>query len=180
MNTHTDFPGTGPRRRRSRGPVKALTAGAVGAAVAAGGAYATGLGPFGDESGPDPEAVAQARAFLADWSAGHLPAAAARTTRPDRAEEVLRGFTAGLDIDKPKLAAGQPEETGDGTLTVPFTARMPVTGLGTWTYTAKLPLREQGDGAWKVDWKLSLATPVIVKYRDSRTDTRTELERWIR
>ena len=31
-----------------------------------------------------------------------------------------------------------------------------------------------------VDWKISLATPVIVKYRDSRTDTRTELERWIR
>ena len=26
----------------------------------------------------------------------------------------------------------------------------------------------------------SLATPVIVKYRDSRTDTRTELEAWIR
>jgi 2,3,4,5-tetrahydropyridine-2-carboxylate N-succinyltransferase len=30
------------------------------------------------------------------------------------------------------------------------------------------------------DWKLSLATPVIVKYRDDRTDTRTELEAWIR
>jgi 2,3,4,5-tetrahydropyridine-2-carboxylate N-succinyltransferase len=30
------------------------------------------------------------------------------------------------------------------------------------------------------EWKLSLATPVIVKYRDSRTDTRTELEAWIR
>jgi 2,3,4,5-tetrahydropyridine-2,6-dicarboxylate N-succinyltransferase len=29
-------------------------------------------------------------------------------------------------------------------------------------------------------WGLSLATPVIVKYRDSRTDTRTELERWVR
>jgi 2,3,4,5-tetrahydropyridine-2-carboxylate N-succinyltransferase len=29
-------------------------------------------------------------------------------------------------------------------------------------------------------WGLSLATPVIVKYRDSRTDTRTELETWIR
>jgi 2,3,4,5-tetrahydropyridine-2,6-dicarboxylate N-succinyltransferase len=29
-------------------------------------------------------------------------------------------------------------------------------------------------------WGLSLATPVIVKYRDARTDTRTELERWIR
>jgi 2,3,4,5-tetrahydropyridine-2-carboxylate N-succinyltransferase len=29
-------------------------------------------------------------------------------------------------------------------------------------------------------WGLALATPVIVKYRDSRTDTRTELEQWIR
>jgi 2,3,4,5-tetrahydropyridine-2-carboxylate N-succinyltransferase len=29
-------------------------------------------------------------------------------------------------------------------------------------------------------WGLSLATPVIVKYRDERTDTRTELEAWIR
>ena len=30
------------------------------------------------------------------------------------------------------------------------------------------------------EWGLALATPVIVKYRDSRTDTRTELEAWIR
>ena len=30
------------------------------------------------------------------------------------------------------------------------------------------------------DWGLSLATPIIVKYRDERTDARTELERWIR
>ncbi len=30
------------------------------------------------------------------------------------------------------------------------------------------------------EWGLSLATPVIVKYRDGRTDTRTELEAWIR
>ena len=30
------------------------------------------------------------------------------------------------------------------------------------------------------DWGISLATPVIVKYRDDRTDTRTELEAWIR
>ena len=34
-------------------------------------------------------------------------------------------------------------------------------------------------GAGK-DWGLSLATPVIVKYRDDKTDTETELERWIR
>jgi len=30
------------------------------------------------------------------------------------------------------------------------------------------------------EWGLSLSTPVIVKYRDTRTDTRTELEAWIR
>jgi 2,3,4,5-tetrahydropyridine-2-carboxylate N-succinyltransferase len=30
------------------------------------------------------------------------------------------------------------------------------------------------------DWGLSLATPVIVKYRDDRTDMRTGLESWIR
>lgn len=30
------------------------------------------------------------------------------------------------------------------------------------------------------EWGLSLATPVIVKYRDDRTDTRTELETWLR
>jgi 2,3,4,5-tetrahydropyridine-2-carboxylate N-succinyltransferase len=30
------------------------------------------------------------------------------------------------------------------------------------------------------DWGISLATPVIVKYRDDRTDARTELEAWIR
>jgi 2,3,4,5-tetrahydropyridine-2-carboxylate N-succinyltransferase len=29
-------------------------------------------------------------------------------------------------------------------------------------------------------WGLSLSTPVVVKYRDDRTDTRTELETWIR
>jgi 2,3,4,5-tetrahydropyridine-2-carboxylate N-succinyltransferase len=34
-------------------------------------------------------------------------------------------------------------------------------------------------GAGKA-WGLSLATPVIVKYRDDKTDERTELERWIR
>ena len=35
-------------------------------------------------------------------------------------------------------------------------------------------------GAAGKDWGLSLATPVIVKYRDDKTDARTELEKWIR
>jgi 2,3,4,5-tetrahydropyridine-2-carboxylate N-succinyltransferase len=31
-----------------------------------------------------------------------------------------------------------------------------------------------------LDWGLALSTPIIVKYRDDRTDTRTGLEAWIR
>ncbi|WP_437034295.1 penicillin-binding transpeptidase domain-containing protein [Streptomyces sp. enrichment culture] len=176
MDTHTHADPTpyGRPRRRPRRTAGALAAVAVVAAVAAGGAYAAGLGPFADEDGPDPEAVAEARAFLADWAAGRLPEAAARTTAPDRARQVLRSFTAGLDITGPKLVAEEPEETGEGTVTVPFTARMPVTGLGTWTYTSELPLREQNDGAWKVDWRLSLVHPRLGdghKFRLEREET---------
>ncbi|WP_145829143.1 penicillin-binding transpeptidase domain-containing protein [Streptomyces sp. T12] len=160
MHTFPDLPPSGSRRRPRRA-VRAVVAVTAVAAVAVGGAWAAGLGPFAGESGPDPDAVAEARAFLADWSAGRLPDAAARTTRPDRAEEVLRSFTDGLDIEKPVLTAGKPEEDeeADGhAVTVPFTARMPVTGLGTWTYAAELPLRERG-GEWKVDWRLSVVHP---------------------
>lgn len=39
--------------------------------------------------------------------------------------------------------------------------------------------RPIGSGAGK-DWGLSVATPIIVKYRDERTDARTALEGWIR
>ena len=30
------------------------------------------------------------------------------------------------------------------------------------------------------DWQLSVATPIIVKYRDEKTSARTALEEWIR
>jgi len=39
--------------------------------------------------------------------------------------------------------------------------------------------RQVSTGAGR-EWGLSLATPVIVKYRDDKTDARTELERWVR
>ncbi|MEV7795864.1 penicillin-binding transpeptidase domain-containing protein [Streptomyces sp. NPDC087512] len=171
----TQFP-TPAARRRPRGGVRAVAAVAVVLALAAVGSYAAGLGPFarGDD-GPDPAAMKQARAFLDDWAAGRLPSAAGRTTRPDTAQDVLRSFTAGLDIGKPGLTAkGEPEEAEDGTLTVPFTARMPISGLGTWTYESALPLREDGDGGWKVDWRLSLVHPRLSgteKFRLVREET---------
>ncbi|MEU9521747.1 penicillin-binding transpeptidase domain-containing protein [Streptomyces sp. NPDC048224] len=162
------------RRRPSRGPVAAAVGVAVVCAVAAGGAYAAGLGPF--KAGPeplDPAASAQARAFLADWSHGRYDQAAARTTSPARASEVLQSFTAGLDIDKPRLTAVAAERTRDDGVRVAFTARMPVTGLGTWTYTSHLPVREE-QGTWKVDWSLALVHPHLseqAKFRLEREDT---------
>ncbi|AXE87334.1 penicillin-binding transpeptidase domain-containing protein [Streptomyces sp. Go-475] len=176
MDTHADHTrvttgAPGPRRRAPR----AVIAGAVALAAVAGGAYAAGLGPFERDTGPDPAAGKQARAFLADWAAGRMPSAAGRTTSPGTAERVLDSFTAGLDIDEPQLTAGSAAEAGDGRVTVPFTARMPVTGLGTWTYKSELPLREQGDGTWKVDWTLSLVHPRLSdteKFRLDREETR--------
>ena len=59
-----------------------------------------------------------------------------------------------------KPASGQPLVVPEGAVVVPG-ARAVTVGAGK-------------------EWGLSLATPVIVKYRDDRTDTRTELEAWIR
>lgn len=151
---------TTTHRRGPRLPLRAVAAVTAVAAVATGGAYAVGLGPFArGADGPAPEAVAQARAFLADWAGGRLPSAAGRTNSPGQARDVLRSFTAGLDIGKPALTASQATRTSDGTISVPFTAKMPIAGLGTWTYASKLPLRRQDDGTWKVSWTLSLVHP---------------------
>lgn len=165
---------TTTRGRAARPALRAVTAVVVVCGVAAGGAYATGFGPFDRGSdAPDPAAAAQARAFLADWSGGRYDGAAARTTNPARAEEVLQSFTSGLDIEKPRLTTSGAESAEDDTVRVAFTAKMPVTGLGTWTYSSHVPLREQ-DGAWKVDWSLGLVHPHLsdqAKFRLEREDT---------
>ncbi|HYE86435.1 MAG TPA: 2,3,4,5-tetrahydropyridine-2,6-dicarboxylate N-succinyltransferase [Vicinamibacterales bacterium] len=59
-----------------------------------------------------------------------------------------------------KPAAGEPLVIPEGAVVVPGARAVSV-------------------GAGK-EWGLSLATPVIVKYRDDKTDARTELEQWIR
>jgi 2,3,4,5-tetrahydropyridine-2,6-dicarboxylate N-succinyltransferase len=76
---------------------------------------------------------------------------------------VLTGSTPLYDLPNGRIIvpeAGQPLVVPEGAVVVPG-ARAVTVGAGK-------------------DWGLSLATPVIVKYRDAKTDTRTELERWIR
>jgi 2,3,4,5-tetrahydropyridine-2-carboxylate N-succinyltransferase len=76
---------------------------------------------------------------------------------------VLTGSTPVYDLPNGRIIRpepGQPLVIPEGAVVVP----------GARTVTV---------GAGK-DWGLSLATPVIVNYRDDKTDTRTELEQWIR
>jgi 2,3,4,5-tetrahydropyridine-2,6-dicarboxylate N-succinyltransferase len=76
---------------------------------------------------------------------------------------VLTGSTPVYDLPQGKIIKpepGQPLVVPAGAVVVPG-ARAVTVGAGR-------------------EWALSLATPVIVKYRDDRTDTRTELEAWIR
>ena len=76
---------------------------------------------------------------------------------------VLTGSTPIYDLPNGRIIrpeAGQPLVIPEGAVVVPG-ARSVTVGAGK-------------------DWGLSLATPVIVKYRDDRTDTRTELVQWIR
>lgn len=76
---------------------------------------------------------------------------------------VLTGSTPIYDLVNKTIiapAAGQPVVVPPGAVVVPG---------------ARTVKREPGP-----EWGLSVATPVIVKYRDEKTDTRTELESWIR
>jgi 2,3,4,5-tetrahydropyridine-2-carboxylate N-succinyltransferase len=76
---------------------------------------------------------------------------------------VITGSTPVYDLPQERIIrpeAGMPLVIPEGAVVVPG-ARAVTVGAGR-------------------DWGLSLATPVIVKYRDEKTDARTELERWIR
>lgn len=76
---------------------------------------------------------------------------------------ILTGSTPLYDLPNSRSVRpepGQPLVVPEGAVVVPG-ARAVTAGVGR-------------------EWGLSLAAPVIVKYRDERTDTRTALEQWIR
>lgn len=76
---------------------------------------------------------------------------------------VLTGSTPVYDLSRGEIIeprAGEPLVIPEGAVVVPG-ARAVRKGKG-------------------LDWGLSLATPVIVKYRDDRTDAHTSLEAWLR
>ena len=100
---------------------------------------------------------------LIGGNTGVYEGAVVRTRAVIAAGTVLTGSTPIYDLPNGRIIKpeeGQPLVVPAGAVVVPGARQVTV-------------------GAGK-DWGLSLATPVIVKYRDARTDTRTELEQWIR
>jgi 2,3,4,5-tetrahydropyridine-2-carboxylate N-succinyltransferase len=100
---------------------------------------------------------------LIGGNTGIYEGAIVKTRAVIAAGTVLTGSTPVYDLVRGEIirpTADHPLVIPEGAVVVPG-ARAVTTGKG-------------------VEWGLSLATPVIVKYRDSRTDTRTELEAWIR
>jgi 2,3,4,5-tetrahydropyridine-2-carboxylate N-succinyltransferase len=100
---------------------------------------------------------------LVGGNTGLYEGAVIRTRAVIGAGTILTGSTPLYDLPNGRIIrpdAGVPLVVPEGAVVVPG-ARAVTAGAGR-------------------EWGLSLATPVIVKYRDERTDTRTGLEAWIR
>ncbi len=100
---------------------------------------------------------------LVGGNTGVYEGAVIKTRAVIAAGTVLTGSTPVYDLPRGTIItpeSGQPLVVPEGAVVVP--------GARAVTF-----------GAGRI-WGLALATPVIVKYRDDRTDTRTELEAWIR
>jgi 2,3,4,5-tetrahydropyridine-2-carboxylate N-succinyltransferase len=100
---------------------------------------------------------------LIGGNAGVYEGAVIKTRAVIAAGTIITGSTPVYDLPRERIlrpVAGEPLVVPEGAVVVPG---------------ARAVTAEAGR-----EWGLSLATPVIVKYRDSRTDTRTELEAWIR
>ncbi len=100
---------------------------------------------------------------LVGGSTGIYEGAVVKNRAVIAAGTVLTGSTPVYDLPRQRVitpGAGSPVVIPEGAVVVP----------GSRAVTA---------GAGR-DWGLALATPVIVKYRDDKTDARTELEAWLR
>ncbi|MGY1833500.1 penicillin-binding transpeptidase domain-containing protein [Blastococcus sp. SYSU DS0510] len=106
-------------------------------------------------SGSEDDVRAAAEAFLEDWTAGDLSAAAGATTDPAAATALLEQTAA--DLPGAALTAEIGEvAVGDGAATVGWTATWDLEAAPEWSYEGTLRLRE-GDDAWQV-----VAEPAVV------------------
>ena len=102
---------------------------------------------------------AAAQAFLADWAAGNVPAAAGATTDPGAATALLEQTAA--DLPGAALGAELGEVTvEDDAATVGWTATWDLAAAPEWSYEGTLRLRE-GEDTWKVVAEPALVHPQL-------------------
>ncbi|WP_241175839.1 penicillin-binding transpeptidase domain-containing protein [Modestobacter sp. KNN46-3] len=96
-----------------------------------------------------------AQAFLDDWAAGRVDAAADRTTDPAAAGALLEQTAADLPDATLSTELGE-VQAEDGAATVTWQATWDLTAAPDWTYDATLELQE-GEDSWEV-----VAEPAVV------------------
>jgi cell division protein FtsI/penicillin-binding protein 2 len=151
------------RCRRSGTPSRRIRAIAGSASIVL---ILTGCGLLGGGSDQD-EVTEAGAAFLADWADGRYAEAAARTTDPQQAEEVLREVQDGLRVAGRSLRPGALSGCKDNQPCVlAFDATLSLAALGEWSYAGALTLTENPDTSdparvWLVDWSPAVVHPKL-------------------
>ena len=91
-----------------------------------------------------------ANAYLSAWSRGDLSAASLKTSDPTSAMQTLSRLRADLRIDHVATHLGH-VSSQNGSTSADYTADVAIHGVGTWHYTATLPLEKSG-GHWRIHW----------------------------
>jgi cell division protein FtsI/penicillin-binding protein 2 len=142
------------RHTRPVPPARTITALALALGVLLGTA---GCGLFRD-AGPEDTAAA----FLAAWSAGDDPAAAALTDDPARAGELLGATRRALDPESVVATLGQVRTAAD-VATVAVDVTWHLGRQRTWQYLGELELRPAPDTeeGWRVHWAPTVVHPEL-------------------
>ncbi|QBJ89073.1 penicillin-binding protein [Streptomyces seoulensis] len=109
----------------------------------------------------DADAASRTRAFLADWSARHVDAAAGGTDVPDAAARALRDYAKGLDLEKVSfgnIAPAGPSAVTPGATKVTFDVTAQVKGW-TWHYSSAVAVLKNTNGALAIHWNKSVLYP---------------------
>src|SRR3954466_51407 len=97
-----------------------------------------------------------ASAYLSAWGHGDLSRASQKTSDPTSAMQALARLRTDLRIDHVTTHLGK-VSSQSGSTSAGYTADVAIHGVGTWHYTATLPLQKAG-GHWRGDWAAN-ATP---------------------
>ncbi|MYS82289.1 penicillin-binding transpeptidase domain-containing protein [Embleya scabrispora] len=103
-----------------------------------------------------------ARRFLGEWQTGNWTGAGALTTDPNAAGAALVGLDDGLRVSSRRLTAGEAQpERPDGSVLVPFEARLTLKDAGEWTYTGTLTVARAPGRGYLVGWAPTALHPEL-------------------